>query len=69
MRRNVCRHADGDPSRAVDQEIRDFRRQDGWFLQGAIIVRHEIDSFLVDVFQHFTGNLSHTDFGITHGRS
>ncbi len=67
MRRNVCGHADGNPSRTVDQEVRDLRRQDRRFLQGAIVVGHEIDRFLVDIFQHFAGNLSHTDFGITHG--
>ena len=69
MRRNIRRHADGDPSRAIDQEVRDLRRQDRRFLQGAVVVGHEIDRFLVDIFQHFAGNLRHADFGITHSRS
>lgn len=35
-------HADGNPVlELVDQEVRDLRRQDRRFLQGAIVVGHE----------------------------
>ena len=66
MGRDVRRHADSNASRTIDQQIRDLGRQDRRFLKRTIIVRHEIDGILVDIFQHFTCNFSHADFCITH---
>ena len=37
------------------------------FLFAAVVVGAEIDGFLVDVGQHFVGNLGQADFGVTHG--
>lgn len=68
VRRNVRRHADGDACRPVDQQFRHLGRQHGRFLEGFIVVRHEIDRFLVDVLQHGLGHLRHAHFRITHGR-
>ena len=67
MGRNVGRHADGDAGRAVDQQIGNLRRQHDRFLERPVVVRHKINRILVDIFQHFAGDLSHTHFCITHG--
>ena len=66
--RDVRRHADGDACRPVDQQFRHLRRQYGRLLEGLVVVRHEIDRFLVDVLQHGLGHLRHAHFRVTHGR-
>ena len=63
---NICRHPYGDTAGTIDEKIRNLRWQYSWFLQAFIIVRHEINSFLVDIGKHFRCNLRHTYFGITH---
>jgi hypothetical protein len=68
VRRDVGRHADGDAARAVDQQVREPRRQDGRFMFGAVIIVLEIDSFLVDVFQQFVRDLFQTRFRVAHRR-
>ena len=68
VRRNVRGHAHGNTGRAVHQQI----GQAGWkrqrFAFGAVIVGAEIHGFLVDITQHFVGNLGQTNFRVTHGR-
>ena len=49
VRRNVRRHADGDAARAVDQQIRDARRQHHRLFARLIEVRNEIDGFFFEV--------------------
>ena len=66
VRRDIRRHADGDAVGTIHEQVRDAGRQDERFLQRAVIVRHEIDGILVDVAQHFHGDLRHTHFRITH---
>ena len=66
VRRNICRHPYGDTAGTIDEKIWDLRWQYGRFLQAFIIVRHEINSFLVDISEHFLRNFCHTYFGITH---
>ena len=66
VRRNIGRHPYGDTARTIDEKIWDLRWQYGRFLQAFIIVRHEINSFLVDISEHFLRNFRHTYFGITH---
>ena len=39
VRRDVGRHADGDAAGAVDQQVREARRQDHRLLLGAVVVR------------------------------
>ena len=66
VRRDVRRHPDGDARRTVDQEVRNTRRQDQRFLLGAVVVRPEIDGFLVDVGQQIVPDARHAHFGVTH---
>src|SRR6185437_4643468 len=49
VRRDVRRHADRDARRAVDEQVRQPRRQHCGFLLLAVVIGHEIDGFLVDV--------------------
>ena len=51
VRRDVGRHADRDAARAVDQEVREARRQDHRLLLVAVVVRLEVDRVLVDVLE------------------
>ena len=52
VRRDVRRHADRDARRAVDEQIRNRRRQNRRLLEPVVEVRREIDGVLVDVRQH-----------------
>ena len=67
VRRDVGGHADRNAARAVDQHVREARRQNGGFFLLAVIVVLEIDCFLVDVGQQVGGGLVHAHFGIAHG--
>src|SRR5439155_7885258 len=49
VRRNVRRHADGDPGRAVDEEVREPRRKDGRLTPRLVVVGLEVDGVGVDV--------------------
>ena len=49
VRRDVGRHADGDAAGAVDQHVREARRQDRGLEVLAVVVRLEVDGLLVDV--------------------
>ena len=51
VRRDVGRHADGDAARAIDQKVREARRQDDRLLFLLVVVRLEIDRVLVEVFE------------------
>ena len=68
MRRNIGRHAHGDPRRTVNEQVRDTRRQNQWFFFRTVVVRPKINRFLVNVSQQFMTDARHTDFGITHRR-
>ena len=52
VRRDVRRHADGDAAGAVDEQVREPRRQDDRLLLGAVVVRREVDGVRVQVAQH-----------------
>ena len=56
VRRDVGRHADGDARGAVDEELREFRGEDGRFFLRAVVVVRKVDGFLVDVAQHEFGD-------------
>ena len=56
VRRDVGRHADGDARGAVDEELREFRGEDGRFFLRAVVVVRKVDGFLVDVAQHELGD-------------
>ena len=68
VRRNVGGHAHGNAARAIDQQVRYARRQHQRLFFAAVVVGPEINRFLVDVGQHFLGDLGQPDFGVTHGR-
>ncbi len=68
VRRNVGRHADRDAARAVDQQVREARRQHHRLLFGAVVIVLEIDRVLIDVDQQRGRGLRHPAFGVTHRR-
>ena len=68
VRRDICRHADRDAGRAVDQQRRHPRRHDRRFTLGLVIVRCEIDGFLVEIRDQLVGYASHAHFGVSHRR-
>ena len=51
VRRDVGRHADCDPGRAVDQQVGDARGQDFGLNAPFVEIGPEIDSFLVQIFE------------------
>ncbi|VTR65876.1 putative Val start codon [Desulfosarcina cetonica] len=65
--RNVGGHAHGDTGRAVDQEGREFGRQDRWFLKRLVVVGDHVDGLFVQVLEHFVGQALHADLGVPHG--
>ena len=67
VRRNVRRHADGDALRAVDQQVREPRRQHRGLLELEGVVRFEVDGVLVDAGQHFVGQQRQTTLGVSGG--
>ena len=67
VRRDVGGHADGDARGAVDQQVREPRRQDGRFLVLAVVVVLEVDGVLVDVPDHFHGQRRHLGLGVPRG--
>src|SRR5690606_32249623 len=67
VRWNVGGHAHGDAGGAVDQEVRETGRKNGWFLVLAVVVVLEINGVLVDVADHFHGQRGHLGFGVTLG--
>ena len=67
VRRDVGRHADSDARRAVDEELREFCREDGRLFLRAVVVVRKVNGFLVDVAQHEFGDLRHAHLGVAHG--
>ena len=69
VRRDVRRHADRDAGRAVDEEVRELRRQDHRLDERAVVVRRPVDRLLVDVVaEELRGELREPDLGVAHGR-
>ena len=68
VRRNVRRHAHGDTAGTVDQEVRYAGRHDRRDQFGAVVVRHPVHGFLVQVSQQLVRQLGHAHFGVSHGR-
>ena len=68
VRRDVGRHADGDAAGAVDQEIREARRQHHRLVLVAVVIVLEIDGVLVDVVDQLHRRLGEAAFGVAHGR-
>ncbi|MPM67170.1 hypothetical protein SDC9_114087 [bioreactor metagenome] len=68
VRRDVGRHTDSNTGRAVDQQVRNARRQNRWLQLLAIVVRLEVDRFLVDIGRQVGRNALQAALRVTHGR-
>ena len=68
VRRDVGRHADGDAAGAVDQEVREARRQHHRLALGIVVVLLEIDGVLVDVLEQRVRDLGEPHLGVAHRR-
>ena len=68
MRGNIRRHAHRDAVRAVHQKIGEAGGEHGRLRLVAVEVRDEIHRFLVEVFEHFRGELCQPRLRITHRR-
>ena len=67
VRRDVGRHADGDAGRAVDQQVRQPRRQDDRLGLGAVVVRPERNGGLLDLGEHLVADPREPALGVAHG--
>jgi hypothetical protein len=68
VRRHVGRHADGDAGRPIDQQIREWRRQDRRLFRGLVVVRDEVDGLFVEIRHHVVGERLQARLGIPHRR-
>ena len=66
VRWDVGRHADRDSGGAVDQEVREARRQDQRLTLRLVVVGAELDRVRVDVAQHLRGQAGEPGLGVTH---
>ena len=67
VRGHAARHAHGDAARAVDEEVRELRREHGGLLQAVVVVRLERDGVLVEVLEERHRGGGHARLGVTHG--
>ena len=68
VRRDVGRHADRDPLGAVDQQVREARRQDPRLALGLVVVRLKIDRVVVEIVEQRIGDPGEPRLGIAVGR-
>ena len=66
VRRDVRGHADRDAGAAVDQQVRDLRREDGRLLLRPVVVVDEVDGLLVDVGEHLAGDRREPRLRVAH---
>ena len=64
VRRDVGGHADRDADGAVDQQVREPRRQHGGLLRAAVVVVLHVDGVLVDVADELHGERRHLGLGV-----
>ena len=67
VRRDIRRHADGDARAAVDEQVREAARQHARLAAGLVKVRVPVHGVLVDVAQHFVGDLRQARLGVSVG--
>ena len=67
VRRDARRHADGDARRAVDEQVRERRRQHRRFLRRLVEGRTEVHRLLVEVGHHRLGQRLETGFRVPVG--
>ena len=65
MRRNVGRHADGDPVGAVHEQVRELAGQHERFAILAVVVVDEIDGVVIEVREHVGGDTGEARFRVT----
>ena len=68
MRRHVGRHSNRDAGAAIDDEVRERRREHGGFGEALVIVGHEIDRVLLHVLHQQRAEMRQARLGITHRR-
>ncbi len=66
VRRDVRGHPDRDPRRAVDEQVREPRRERERLLARLVVVRPEVDRVHVDVAQHLGGEPLEPGFRVAH---
>ena len=67
VRRDAGRHPDGDPGGAVDEQVRQPRRQHDRLGLRAVVVRAERHGVLVDLAQHLVGDPREPALRVPHG--
>ncbi len=65
---NVGSHTDGDAAGAVDEQIRNTRRQDHGLFTGLVKVGNKVDGFFFEVGEDVFGDFRQARFGVPHGR-
>ena len=68
VRRNIGRHSDSDSHAAVDQKIRELRRQNFRFRFTFVKVRNHVDGILVEIGKKLFSHPFHPAFRVTGGR-
>lgn len=66
---NIRRHTDSDTHDAIEQKIREARREDTGLLLRSIIVICPINRFFIDILEHEFTEFCHLYFGISHRSS
>ena len=66
VRRDVRRHPDGDPRRAVHEQVREPRGKDVRLAPRLVVVRLEVDRVGVDVAQHLGRETCEPALGVAH---
>ena len=67
VRRDVRRHPDGDPRGAVDEQVREARRQHQRLGRGLVVVGTEVDGLRLDVAEHLGRDPGEPRLGVAHG--
>jgi hypothetical protein len=68
VRRDVGGHADGDAAGAVDEQVREARRQHDGLALAAVVVGDEVDGVGVEVAQHLGRHAIEARLRVPHGR-
>ncbi len=67
VRGDVGGHADGNAGGAVDEQVREARREDDGLLLAVVVVGLEVDGVLLDLAHHLDGERRHLALGVPHG--
>ena len=67
VRRHVGGHADRDTGGSIDEQVGNLGREHRGLLQAVVKVVGEVNGLLVEVGEHFLGDLPETGLGVSHG--